>query len=164
VGVARALALDPSCIVADEPVSALDVSVQAQLLNLLEDLRAHRDLALLFISHDLRVIRHLCDRVSVMYLGRIVERAPAAAHFDAPHHPYTRALLRSLPSLEPGAPVADRLAGELPSPLDPPQGCPFHPRCLEKDRPDACFQTPPRLESCGKDHRVACYATVPSAT
>lgn len=160
VGVARALAVDPSFIVADEPVSALDVSVQAQLLNLLEDLRAHRDLAFLFISHDLRVIRHLCDRVSVMYLGRIVEQAPVAALFDAPRHPYTQALLRALPSLEPGAPVADRLVGEVPSPLDPPRGCPFHPRCPVQDRPQACFETPPHLETCGKGHQVACYANV----
>ncbi len=158
VGVARALAVDPSFIVADEPVSALDVSVQAQLLNLLEDLRAGRDLAFLFISHDLRVVQHLCDRVSVMYLGRIVERAPTATLFEAPRHPYTQALLRALPSLEPGAPAADRLAGEVPSPLDPPRGCPFHPRCPVKDRPEACFETPPHLDRCGEDHHVACYA------
>ena len=162
VGVARALAVDPSFIVADEPVSALDVSVQAQLLNLIEDLRAQRELAFLFISHDLRVVRHLCDQVSVMYLGRIVERAPTATLFKTPRHPYTQALLRALPSLEPGAPKADRLAGEVPSPLDPPKGCPFHPRCPEKDRPEACFEKPPPLESSGEDHHVACYVAARS--
>ncbi len=158
VGVARALAVDPAFIVADEPVSALDVSVQAQLLNLLEDLRSDRELAFLFISHDLRVVRHLCDRVSVMYLGRIVERAETTTLFESPQHPYTQALLRALPSLEPGAPPSDRLAGEVPSPLDPPVGCPFHPRCPVTERPQACFETPPGLESCGDDHHVACYA------
>jgi len=158
VGVARALAVDPSFIVADEPVSALDVSVQAQLLNLLGDLRSNRNLAFLFISHDLRVVRHLCDRVSVMYLGRIVERADTATLFEAPQHPYTQALLRALPSLEPGAPAADRLTGEVPSPLDPPRGCPFHPRCPVTERPETCFDTPPGLTTCGKNHQVACYA------
>lgn len=157
VGVARALAVDPSFIVADEPVSALDVSVQAQLLNLLDGLRADRELAFLFISHDLRVVRHLCDRVSVMYLGRLVEQASTQTLFDAPRHPYTRALLRALPSLEPGAVAADRLGGEVPSPLDPPRGCPFHPRCGEKDRPQACFEEPPPLDPCGEGHFVACY-------
>lgn len=157
VGVARALAVAPTFIVADEPVSALDVSVQAQLLNLLDGLRADRDLAFLFISHDLRVVRHLCDRVSVMYLGRMVERAPTKTLFEAPKHPYTRALLKALPSLEPGVGAADRLGGEVPSPLDPPLGCPFHPRCGEKDRPQACFREPALLEPCGEDHLVACH-------
>ncbi len=164
VGVARALAVDPSFIVADEPVSALDVSVQAQLLNLLEELRSARDLAFLFISHDLRVVRHLCDHVSVMYLGRVVEQAPTSTLFADPRHPYTRALLKALPSLEPGGQPADRLAGEVPSPLDPPTGCPFHPRCPEQDRPKACFEAPPPLESCGENHRSACYKTAKSKT
>jgi peptide/nickel transport system ATP-binding protein len=164
VGVARALAVDPSFIVADEPVSALDVSVQAQLLNLLEDLRSNRDLAFLFISHDLRVVRHLCDRVSVMYLGRIVEQADTAALFESPQHPYTQALLRALPSLEPGAPTSDRLAGEVPSPLDPPKGCPFHPRCPVPERPKACFEKPPKLKERGKDHQVACHVPAQNDT
>ncbi len=157
VGVARALAVDPTFIVADEPVSALDVSVQAQLLNLLEDLRAARGLAFLFISHDLRVVRHLCDQVSVMYLGRVVERAPTDEIFSRPRHPYTRALLAALPSMRPGEAPAQRLPGEVPSPLDPPSGCAFHPRCSVADRPEACMESLPGLEDCGGGHLVACH-------
>ena len=164
VGVARALALNPSFIVADEPVSALDVSIQAQLLNLLADLQKARNLSLLFISHDLRVVRHLCDRVSVMYLGRIVERAPTQTIFASPRHPYTQALLRSVPSLEPGAPPTERLRGEVPSPLSPPTGCPFHPRCPEPDRPSACETTPPPLVEISDGHQVACYKATAGAT
>lgn len=157
VGVARALALSPRLIVADEPVSALDVSVQAQLLNLLSDLRVEHHLAFLFISHDLRVVRHLCDRVSVMYLGRIVERACADRLFSAPCHPYTRALLGALPSLVPGAPPPERLTGEVPSPADPPPGCAFHPRCPAKDRPEACHAQGPTLREVAPGHEVACH-------
>ena len=157
VGVARALAVDPSFIVADEPVSALDVSVQAQLLNLLEKLRRARQLSFLFISHDLRVVRHLCDRVSVMYLGRIVERAATPELFTNPSHPYTDALLKAVPSLEPGATAAERLTGEVPSPLAPPPGCPFHPRCPQPDRPEACEREVPPLQETVEDHWVACH-------
>jgi peptide/nickel transport system ATP-binding protein len=129
IGIARALAMQPAAIVADEAVAALDVSIQAQVLNLLAELRARLGLALLFISHDLSVVRHLADRVAIMYLGRIVELGPAAAVFDAPAHPYTQALLDSVPRLDRRRATFRPVAGEIPSPLAPPPGCHFHPRC-----------------------------------
>jgi len=149
IGIARALALGPEFIVLDEAVSALDVSIQAQILNLLEDLRAEFDLAYLFITHDLNVVQHIADRVGVMYLGRLVELAPAEALFEEPLHPYTRALIAANPVPDPSraaAPVPVR--GEVPSALAPPPGCPFHPRCPEAM--DRCRRELPRWTARGE--------------
>ncbi|WP_111826279.1 oligopeptide/dipeptide ABC transporter ATP-binding protein [Achromobacter sp. HZ01] len=129
IGIARALALKPSVIVCDEAVAALDVSIQAQVLNLFEQLRADLDLTYLFISHNLSVVSHISDRVAIMYLGRVVELAPTDTVFRRANHPYTQALLKELPTLQPGRRTYQPIKGELPSPLDPPSGCAFHPRC-----------------------------------
>jgi peptide/nickel transport system ATP-binding protein len=130
VGIARALAVSPHLIVADECVSALDVSIQAQIINLLIDLRAQMNLTMIFIAHDLAVVRRLCDRIAVLYLGRIVEEGRTEDIFSAPKHPYTQALLRAIPEIDPDKSLPpDMLAGEPPSPLAIPPGCPFHPRC-----------------------------------
>jgi oligopeptide transport system ATP-binding protein len=149
IGIARALALDPAVLIADEPVSALDVSVQAQVINLLADLRKRLDVAIVFIAHDLSVVRHLADRVAVMYLGRIMEIGPTARIYDAPANPYTQALLSAVPSPDRSARgrLANRrvLMGEPPSPIDPPAGCRFHPRCWLAQ--DVCrTDTPPLRE------------------
>jgi oligopeptide/dipeptide ABC transporter ATP-binding protein len=159
IGIARAIACSPRFIVADEPVSALDSSVQAQIINLLIELQEKLGLAFLFIAHDLRLVERICDRVAVMYLGRIVEQAPVAALYDKPLHPYTRALLASTPSLEPGAVTPPALSGEPPSQTELPSGCPFHPRCPEAVA--ECSAALPRLIEVGSEHRVACHLAAP---
>jgi oligopeptide transport system ATP-binding protein len=157
VGIARALALDPKLIIADEPVSALDVSVQAQILNLLKDLQQERRLAYLFISHDFSVVRHLCHRIAVMYLGRIVEMANCETLLRDPQHPYTEALLSAIPIPDPIAAQKRKrilLTGDIPSPLSPPSGCHFHPRC--RYSVDSCRSLDPLLTEAAPHHFAAC--------
>jgi dipeptide transport system ATP-binding protein len=155
IAVARALMLRPRVLVADEPVSALDVSIQAQVLNLLMDLQEEFELAYLFISHDLSVVRHIADEIMVMYLGRPVEHGPREAIFRRPAHPYTRALLASTPAVDPRNRRARvKLQGELPSPIDPPAGCAFNPRCPYAE--SRCRVEVPRLVPAG-DGLVACH-------
>lgn len=157
VGIARALALDPRLVVADEPVSALDVSIQAQILNLLKDLQKERKLAYLFISHDFSVVRHLCTRIAVMYLGRVVETADSETLFNDPQHPYTEALLSAVPVPDPSIEKRRKrilLTGDVPSPLKPPSGCRFHPRC--RYMVDACRSDDPALTEAKPAHFAAC--------
>jgi oligopeptide/dipeptide ABC transporter ATP-binding protein len=187
IGVARALATNPDFIVCDEPVSALDVSIQAQILNLLSDLQEEMGITYLFIAHNLAVVEHFADEVAVMYLGRIVERAGRDALYNNPQHPYTRALMASVPKIEPSRQVSRaQLPGEMPSPVSPPEGCPFHPRCpltrsAAADLPDnktvtirsegqavrvvaRCVRQVPRLSPTADnpDHRHACLLRRPS--
>lgn len=153
--IARAIALNPRLIICDEPVSALDVSIQAQILNLLKDLQNELGLTYLFISHDLSVIEHFCDRVAVMYLGRIVEMAPREELFKNPQHPYTQALLSAIPTMGDGKKKMKRsLSGEVPSPINPPSGCAFHPRCPYKM--DICSEKIPTLQGSG-NQQSACF-------
>ena len=163
IGVARALALSPQLIVADEPVSALDVSIQAQVVNLLDDLQDEFDLTYVFIAHDLGVIRHVSDRIAVMYLGLIVEISPADALYAQPIHPYTEALISAIPTIETdddaGSPGSPRerivLEGEVPSPIEPPAGCRFHPRC--RYATEICGSVPPPLVDFGEGRFAACH-------
>ncbi|TPW28675.1 ABC transporter ATP-binding protein [Pararhizobium mangrovi] len=156
VAIARALASEPTVLVGDEPVSALDVSVQAQIINLMEELKSDFGLTLVVIAHDLAVIRHMSDRVAVMYLGEIVELAPADALFDAPGHPYTEALIAAIPVPRPGREEhGEALGGDIPSPLAPPSGCRFHPRCPYAV--DRCTREKPMLETAGRGRLVACH-------
>lgn len=156
VSIATALSVDPEFIILDEPVSALDVSVQARILNLLMELQRARDLSYLFISHDLGVVKHLSDRVAVMYLGEIVEQGETVDLFEAPVHPYTEGLLASVPQANPDDHRrGQRLTGEIPSPIDPPSGCPFHPRC--EYATDKCTEENPPLEDVFAGRQTACH-------
>lgn len=156
IGIARAIAVHPELIIADEPVSALDLSIQAQVINLLRDIQKDFGLSYLFIAHDLAVVEHISDRVAVMYLGRIVELAPSLDIYRAPKHPYTEALLNAVPVPDPeGLQPRKHLAGEVPSPISPPSGCHFHPRCPYAK--EICSQQSPQLLDQGNGHLAACH-------
>jgi peptide/nickel transport system ATP-binding protein len=156
ISIARALVSNPRLVVADESVAALDVSIQADILNLLKDLQNELGLTYLFISHDLSLVAHICDHVAVMYLGRLVETAPTRELFKAPRHPYTKALLSAIPSLNPDHQgKAEKLEGEIPSPINPPPGCKFNTRC--RFAKGICHNEEPELELYSQEHEVACH-------
>jgi len=156
IGIARALGLDPLLIIGDEPVSALDVSIQAQTINLLTDIQQELGLSLILISHDLAVVEYICDRIAVMYLGRIIESGSCSDIYTNPRHPYTQALMSAVPRPDPRR-KSDRiiLTGDVPSPIHPPKGCHFHPRCIHKKQ--ECTQTYPGIQDLGEGHQVACF-------
>ena len=156
IGIARALAVSPRFLVLDEPVSALDVSIQAQIINLLQDLQEKLKLTFLFIAHDLRVVEHISNRVAIMYLGKIVEIATRDEIYLNPRHPYTRALLSAIPTIDTAnRPERIKLPGEMPSPMNPPPGCAFHPRCPYAK--DVCTNVEPKLETGRGGHAVSCH-------
>jgi oligopeptide/dipeptide ABC transporter ATP-binding protein len=161
IGIARALALRPQLIIADEPVSALDVSIQAQIINLLKDLQSEMDLTYMFVAHDLGVVRHVSDRIAVMYLGKVMEVSPAEELYTTPHHPYTVALLSAIPIPDPKENAAREplvLEGDVPSPIDPPPACRFHTRCPRAT--DICRRVEPPLVDYGNGHLAACHHPV----
>ncbi|VXC75822.1 oligopeptide transporter subunit; ATP-binding component of ABC superfamily [Burkholderia sp. 8Y] len=158
IGIARALIVEPKLVICDEPVSALDVSIQAQIVNLLKSLQAEMKLSLIFIAHDLAVVRHISDRVMVMYLGRVMELADKHALYDTPRHPYTRALLSAVPVPDPAierGKTVQILSGDIPSPIDPPSGCVFHTRCPTAQA--RCSQETPALRALGEGASAACF-------
>ncbi|SFR60188.1 oligopeptide transport system ATP-binding protein [Marinobacter daqiaonensis] len=165
IGIARALAARPEVIICDEPVSALDVSIQAQIINLLKDLQEELGLTYLFVAHDLAVVRHICDRVMVMYLGHVVEVADSEELYTNPQHPYTQALLSAIPIPDPRAEsrreVDPSIEGEVPSPVNPPSGCPFHPRC--KHAMETCRTVAPELKDTTQGHAVSCHLYEPTS-
>lgn len=159
IGIARAIALNPDFIVCDEPVSALDVSIQAQVINLMQDLKEEFNLTYMFISHDLRIIKHLCDRVMVMYLGNVVEIGSKEAIYEKRRHPYTEALLSAIPNIkdkDTGKRII--LEGDIPSPVNPPSGCPFHPRCSKCM--EICKKEKPKLKTMEDGAQVACHLEI----